>query len=242
MRRHLARIGLMALAALAIGAPSHAAIIKSYTPVLSGGAAADFEGFAEGTIITTQAVAGVTFTQTGGGNPMIDNSPAIFGYGFSSGSGVLTGSQQGTNAFPTVAGIIATFASPTSAVQAFLSDTAPIGNYTITAFDSGGNILESFVVQANEILPPGYVGGNFPAPGTTPLPGIYVGFQRGTADIASVQFGPSSTINDGFAIDDFQFTPSSSSAVPEPSTVASLGLAGLIGLAARFRRRLLMLA
>lgn len=33
-----------------------------------------------------------------------------------------------------------------------------------------------------------------------------------------------------------------STAVPEPSTVASLGLAGLIGLAARFRRRLLMLA
>lgn len=48
--------------------------------------------------------------------------------------------------------------------------------------------------------------------------------------------------NGGFTLDNLTLDGAIvANGVPEPSTVASLGLAGLIGLAARFRRRLLML-
>ncbi len=207
-------------------------IIKSYSPVLSGGTVADFEGFPEFTLISTQ-YAGMTFSQDDGGTPMIDNYGEnggaggcsglawCFGYGASSGSGVLTGSTTGGAPFPTVAGIIVTFDSLQSDVQGFLSDTSPLGDYTITAYDASMAALHSFTVLGSEILPPGYSGGFFPPPGTSPLPGIYVGFQDTLADIHAFQIGPSSASGDAFAVDDIMF--SGGATVPEPGSIVLLG-------------------
>ena len=195
--------------------------IKSYTPVLTG-TPIDFEGWAEGTLISNQ-YAGITFGQDDGGTPMIDNYSWLYGYGSSSGSAVLTGSTTGGAPYPTVAGItLFSFAQPVSAVQAFFSDTAPLGDYTMYAYGAGDVLLESFMVLASETLPPGYSGGVFPPPGTTPLPGLYVGFTRPIADILWVQFGPSSASGDAFAIDDVQFT---GAVIPAPGAI----LLGSIG-------------
>lgn len=93
---------LTLLTAIAFAVPLWAAPIsgfQSYTPVLTGGTVADFEGFTEFQRISTQAALGMTFSQTGGGLPMIDNynqngggsgcsgAPWCFGYGASSGEG-----------------------------------------------------------------------------------------------------------------------------------------------------------
>jgi hypothetical protein len=200
---------------------------KSYTPVVTSGTVYNFEGQGEGTLISNQ-YAGVTFGQApSAGRPQIDNYNWLFGYGSSSGSGVLTGSTEGGYPYPTVAGITGTFASGVSAFQAFFSDTSPLGNYTVYAYGATNNLLDSFTILAAEILPPGYGGGLFPAPGTIPLPGLYVGFQRDSADIFKVQIGPSAADGDAFAIDDFRFT---TTAVPEPISMLLLGF-GLTGLA-----------
>jgi len=220
--------------------------IQSYTPVLTGGTVANFEGFAEFTRITTQ-YAGMTFSQTGGGAPMIDNynqnggglgcsgAPWCYGYGASSGSGVLTGSPDGGNVV-TTAGIIVSFTKPQSDVQAFLSDTSPLGNYTVYAYDSSNTLLASFVVPETGTLPPGYTGCGdfyFPAPGCTPLPGLFVGFEDTTASIAWIQIGPSSSFGDAFAVDDVRFGTST----PEPSSLLLLG-SGLLGIAGTLRRKI----
>jgi hypothetical protein len=215
---------------------------QSYAPTLSGGTLANFEGFSEGTIITTQ-YAGMTFSQTGGGAPMIDNyngSSSVpdcsgeawcFGYGASSGSGVLTGSAEGSY-YITTAGIIVTFSSLQSEVQAFLSDTAPYGNYAVTAYSgpgATGTLLGTVTVLQANTLPPGYSGGYYPAPGTFPLPGIYVGFTDSVAEIGSIQIGPSSAAYDAFAVDDVSFAP-------EPGTLLLLS-ASLLGLGVAKLRR-----
>jgi PEP-CTERM motif-containing protein len=219
---------LAACMVLIIGAfASSAAVLQSFTPQLGGTLLTDFESFANGTLMDTQ-VGGVTFGQAPlAGRPQIDQFPWLFGYGASSGDHVLTGSTEGGYPFPTVAGIVATFAAPVAGVEIFFSDTSPIGDYTISAFGAGGVLLESFTVLAGAVLPPGYAGGNFPSPGTSPLPGLYVGFTRPTADIVSFQIGPSSTSGDAFAVDDLSILRAPGE-VPEPGTfgLISLGIAG----------------
>ena len=204
--------GAVAIAALAfLPGQVSAAPIFSAVSTIGGAPIANFEGFAEGTIITNQ-YAGVTFGQLDGGTPMIDNTPFLFGYAQSSGEGVLTGSMNGGAPFPTVAGLTATFAAAQSAVEFFLSDTAPLGNYTVSAYGAGNVLLESTVLTAAQVT-----GGH------------YVGFTG--AGILKVTVD-GVVENDAFAIDDLRAT---AAAVPEPVSLLLLGV-GLAGAAARRRR------
>lgn len=170
------------------------------------GTAIDFEGFAEGTLIDNQyAPLGVTFTQDDGGRPQIDNLPPLYGFTPNSGAAVLTGSTEGGAPFPTVAGPKAVFTSPVSSVAAYLSDTGPLGDKTVTAFGAGNVVLESQVVPAASMPSTGPCTPNLS--GTPSGCGVFVGFSRPTADIVSIQFGPSTATNDSFAIDDLHFIP-----------------------------------
>ena len=203
----------LAATLLSISAASTAAPINSAATVLGGTPLTTFEGFAEGTLMQNQ-VAGVTFGQTPlAGRPQIDNSPFLFGYVASSGTGVLTGSLEGGYPFVTVAGLTMTFAAPVSAAEVFFSDTAPLGTYTISAFDVSNVLLESFVLGGTSIA-------------------RYVGFQYGSDQISRFVVGPGSAFGDAFAIDDLRVAR----AVPEPSSWALMAM-GAAALAALRRRR-----
>lgn len=211
---------VLGLAAIAAGS-AMATDIKGGTGLL-GATIIDFEGRIDGEAIDTQ-YAGLTFGQDSGGRPMIDNLPQLFGYGPISGVGMLTGSMEGGDPFPTVAGIVVSFDAPVLAAGAWMSDTGPLGDYTITAFDSGGNVLSSFLLLASELPSPTTLPGS-----ASPDNGIFVGFEFDSAVIASIQFGRSNADGDAFAIDDFQYV------VPAPG--AGLVLAGLVGGLSRRRR------
>jgi hypothetical protein len=208
-------------------ASAGAATYTSYSSVLAGGTLIDFESLAAGTLVDTQ-YAGVTFGQTPGGRPQIDEFPWIFGYGASSGDQVLTGSTEGGNDFDTIAGITVAFDSGKNAVEFFFSDTAQLGEYPIVFFGAGGSVLDVVLLPNDgSVLPPGYAGGTFPPPGTFPLPGIFVGYTSATNNIFGIGIGPSRATNDSFAIDDLRFT---AAGVPEPATwglmILGFGAAG----------------
>jgi len=223
--------GAVAIASLGCAASAGAGTYTSYTSVLSGGTLIDFEGLANGTLVDTQ-YAGVTFGQDGGGGrPQVDQFPWIFGYGASSGDHVLTGSTEGGHTFDTIAGITANFTTGKNAVEFFFSDTAQLGDYPIVFYGAGGSVLGSLTLLNNgTVLPPGYSGGIFPPPGTSPLPGLFVGFTSAGDDIFGIGIGPSRATNDSFGIDDLRFS-SAGGGVPEPATwglmILGFGAAGV---------------
>jgi hypothetical protein len=208
----LITIGLALVASSALATP-----IDSLVSTL-GGPAIDFEGRVEGEPISSQ-FAGLVLGQVDGGRPMIDNDPFLFGYTASSGVGVLTGSTEGGALFPTVAALKITLDSLGSAIEFFLSDTAPLSSYTISAFGDGDVLLESFQIPFVDL--------------DTEI-GRYVGFTR-PGDLRYVtvdsDFVDTSEKGDGFAIDDVRFVTAT---VPEPTGLVFLGL-GLASLA--FLRR-----
>jgi hypothetical protein len=223
-----AAVAVVALS-FAVQASASSILVAGPSPTAPfGGTVINFEGLADGTIVSNQyAGLGVTFGQDDGGTPQIDAVPMLFGYGPGSGTNVLTGSTNGGAAFPTIAGLIADFSAPVSQAGAFLSDTAPLGDYLVQAFGVGNVFLESVTVTAAMLTASG-CGEVFPS--TTGC-GVFVGFSRGSADIARIQFGPSGSANDAFAIDDVRF----STPVPEPASLLLLG-SGLLG-TRLFRKR-----
>ncbi len=238
MRRNalLAAAVLLVFGASAFAAP---VFVDGPDPAFPfGGTLIDFEGLVEGAPVP--ALGGVVFSQPDGGTPIADNSPFLFAYDSSSGVGVLTG---GPPSVVTTAGIIATFSSGQGNVGAFMSDTAPLGDYTITAFGAGGVFLESFVVPLGEFPSiPGFPGldercDDIPPFEATPARcGVFVGFSRAANDIFSIQFGPSSATpgSDAFAIDDLIF---GEQRVPAPAVhlLLAFGLAA-VGVSRRMRR------
>lgn len=239
-RRSLALAAVMAALLVWGAGASRAGVITSYSPVTSGGSLIDFENLPSGTLVGNQ-YAGVTFSQNGGGQypnagrPMIDTYPYLFGYGASSGSHVLTGSTEGGAPFPTVQGIVASFSSLQKSVEIFLSDTAPLGDYPVSFFGNGGVLLGTVTIPGNQVTPPGYTGGPRPPPGTFPLPGIFISLTDSTADIQSIQVGPSTAFADAFAVDDLRFG-GAATATPEPASLTLLGM-GCLALAGYSRRR-----
>ena len=219
---------------MAWGASASAQTYTSYTSQLSGGNLIDFENLANGTLVDTQ-YSGVTFGQDGGGGrPQIDQFPMLFGYGSSSGDHVLTGSTEGNHAFDTIAGITAHFTSGQNAVEFFFSDTAQLGAYPVQ-FLGAGDVVLATVTLANDgsVLPPGYSGGIFPPPGTSPLPGLFVGYNSGSNNIFGIAIGPSGASNDSYAIDDVRFH---AAGAPEPAAWA-LMIGGFALAGAALRRR-----
>lgn len=204
--KRISSIASAVLALLATPSVADAQTFQSYTPIITAGTLIDFEGLADNTPVTNQ-YAGVVF----GSTTIADVFPTSFGYGFSSGNTALT-------TFASSDPISGLFATPVSALQFFLSDTAPLGDYTLTILGSGGSLLDQLIIASGSILPPGYGGGFFPAPGTTPLPGLYVGALRSQADIFGFVIDSSSP-GDSFAIDDLRYV---SAAVPEPAAWAMM--------------------
>lgn len=199
--------GLMV--ALLAGAAIAAPINSTGGPTTSGGTFIDFEGQAEGTDATSlYSGMGVTFSANAG-NPVIDNNPFSFAYNAGSGTGVLS-----IDTAP--AGLGLQFAAAASSVEFFFSDTAPLGDYVISAFDSSSALLESFTLTLADI---------------GAASDRWLGFVRGSADISRVTVVPNEGA-DAFALDDLRF--GAAGRLPEP---ASLGLVGLALVGAGFAAR-----
>jgi hypothetical protein len=126
------------------------------------------------------------------------------------------------------------FASPVAQVGLGIHDPNYDGNQLL-AFDSNGTLLDLAVSAAGgTIFPTGPVGGSHSA---------FVGFVRPTADIAKIElhhvWNPIAGKSDLLGIDNVMFfAGSGTGAIPEPSSLALVGVIGCMlgGVAWRKRR------
>jgi hypothetical protein len=119
---------------------------------------------------------------------------------------------------PRIVTSLSTFGTLQSDVQVFFSDTATLGSYPVTVFDSPHTPIETVTLpNAGDVE-------------------VYVTFEEASADLKSIQIGPSTTFGDAFAIDDLSFN-FTAAAVPEPTSLALLLSFGLAGLGQVRRKR-----
>jgi len=208
---------LLAVLALAFlvstGTASAVPFVGTPSPALSPvfGTLIDFDDMATGTPVGLNDYLGlgVTIAQVAVGIPTqiaryagSQSLPNYIGTGFAGERPDPTDANLGWD------GIIRfSFLAPVRQVGIGIADSQG-GPETIRIYDSGNNLLETFVVPS---------GGN-----------VYAGFTRGSFDIAYFE-----VTGDYFAADDLQFDAAS---VPEPTTLALRG-GGLLGLARRRRAK-----
>lgn len=205
------------------GAVMHAAPAGA-TPITSPGdlvgpqTVIDFNSLPAGSLPSPQVISGVTFSGfLSFANTVIDTDGFQASINFPT---FVSDKALGiADTDPSLPNYTIAFASPVAQVGFGLFDPNFLGN-VISAYNSGGGLLET--TSPDALFPPGGSGAD------------YLGFVRGTADIAYIEIvaGVSGNTTDALWIDNLAF---SSTPVPEPTTLLLLEL-GIAGLAFGRRR------
>ena len=209
-------LSVMTLACM-YGVPAGATPLTPPAELLGPQTVIDFNTLAAGSLPSPLILSGVTFSGfLSFANTVIDTDGFLASTNFPAFVSDKALGIADTN--PNLPNFTIAFASPVAQVGFGLFDPNFPGNL-ISAYNSGGILLET--TSPDALFPPGGSGAD------------YVGFVRGSADIARIEIvaGVSGNTTDALWIDNLAF---SSTPVPEPTTLLLLGL-GLAGLG--FSRR-----
>jgi hypothetical protein len=203
-------LSVMALAAIH-AAPVGATPITSPDDLVGPQTVIDFNSLSPGSITSPIVLSGVTFS---GNLSAIDTD--LFGASTSFPTFVSSMALGLADGDPSPPNYTIAFASPVAQVGFGLFDPNFFGN-AINAYNSGGDLLET--TSPDALFPPGGSGAD------------YLGFVRGSADIARIEIvaafgGASGTVLDALWVDNLSF---SSTPVPAPSTLLLISV-GLLGL------------